>query len=347
MLKVYAPLLPGMPHIPLLNPNLGPQAAGSNLFVGRAFVSITEPLVELVDDTAHAQYLLVPHNYSAIRGQMTYLEDIAELSRRHNKKIIVFAHNDLDDEVRLPNAVVFRTSLYRHQKRQNEIAMPAYAEDLLGDDSVTFRAHSTEPPVVGFCGWAEYKNLQNRLGTWVQNEGVRWRSFMEGKPEILSERKGISFRMEALELLKKSPNVRTNFLIRSSYSGHAQTIGMDPVQARREYRENLLNSDLALVIKGDGNYSYRFYEALSLGRVPVLLDTQCVLPMEDSIDYDSFMLRVDFRELSSLDTRIREWWNSLTPEKFNTMQKKAREAFEQQLRIDRFLVQAIDTLGKN
>jgi hypothetical protein len=150
--------------------------------------------------------------------------------------------------------------------------------------------------------------------------------------------------MRAIRHLQKSHQVRSNIIERGSYSGHRETITEDPAQARQEYIDNMLSSDLALVVKGDGNYSYRFYEALSLGRVPLFIDTDCVLPLDDVIDYDSFIFRVPYSDIHRLGSILREEWNAWQDAEFQSMQRDAREAYQTYLRPDRFLRYAIENL---
>ena len=196
---------------------------------------------------------------------------------------------------------------------------------------------------MGFCGWAQYKNLKNRIGTSLKNSLIDL-ALLTGQHDAGAYRKGITFRMKALKMIKQSAHVLPNVIVRSSYSGHSATIKTNAETARTEYRNNLLNSDFALVIKGDGNYSYRFYEALSLGRIPVLLDTDCVLPLEEKIDYDSFIIRIDYRDITALDQIIAKRYHKMSSEEFAEMQCNAREAFATSLRTDRFFDIAINTL---
>lgn len=326
MKKVYAKQLPDVPYIPLLYPNLGFQERESILFLNNAFKHLKDPIVELVDDPSEADAILVPHNYPSLHGYETYIKEQADLAEKLGKRLIIFWHGDSDAPVAIENATVFRTSQYRTTLRSNEVMMPAYAEDLLQGD-LQVRSKHAGKATVGFCGWAGYKNLKNRIATLIKN------IYYAGGPRT----KGITFRMRAMNLLASSSRVDSNFIIRSSYSGHSKTVQTDVETTRREYIDNLLGSDYALVIKGDGNYSYRFYEALSLGRIPVLLDTDCVLPLEDEIDYDSCILRVPYQNLNQLDRMIAEHWNRLTDDQFTAMQRKAREVFETHLRVDTFL----------
>jgi hypothetical protein len=221
--------------------------------------------------------------------------------------------------------------------------MPAYAEDLLAGGALELRKKS-DKPVVGFCGWADFKNLKNALGYLIGNALIDVQKLLSGKPNLEVRKKGLYFRKRALSVLKNSALIRPNFIIRSSYSGHRETISVDPAAARSEFIGNILASDFTLCVKGDGNYSLRFYEALSLGRVPLLIDTDCVLPLEHILDYSDFIVRVDYRDLAGCDQILGDYYQHLTPEKFEMMQAKARETFEKYLCVGSFLKYAVEKL---
>lgn len=344
MLTVYTRRLEGVPLIPLLYPQFGKEERNAILFMNNAFKDIREPFVAVTDDPATADVLLPAHNFSVLRKRPGYVAEFEKLSEKLNKKVIVFWHGDRSDLVPLSNAVVFRTSMYGHCMRSNEIAMPAYAEDLSHGEALRIRKKG-DKPVVGFCGWADYRNLKNRLGTYALNAVAEARAFFARRQVLRCRRKGLSFRREAIASLQGHTTIQTNFIIRSSYSGHIDTIAIDPDVARKEYRDNMLQSDLALVVKGDGNFSYRFYEALSLGRVPLLIDTDCVLPLAGRIDYDALILRVPFQDIARLPERVEEWWKGLSDEGFARMQKKAREAYEHYLSVPAFLKSAVATIS--
>ena len=44
------------------------------------------------------------------------------------------------------------------------------------------------------------------------------------------------------------------------------------------------NNIFIFCMRGAGNFSYRFYETLMMGRIPIFIDTDCVLPFEESIN---------------------------------------------------------------
>jgi hypothetical protein len=56
-------------------------------------------------------------------------------------------------------------------------------------------------------------------------------------------------------------------------------------QIRREYVNSVFGCDYALCMRGAGNWSYRFVDSLSAGRILVMIDTNCMLPLEDDTDW--------------------------------------------------------------
>ena len=160
--------------------------------------------------------------------------------------------------------------------------------------------------------------------------------------------RGILFRRMIISILKSSSLVTANFLGRDSFSGNEKTRKLSFEQSRKEYIQNILYSDLSLAVKGDGNFSIRFYEVLSLGRIPLFIDTNCILPLEEEIVYDDFIARVDSSDITNIAKRVSEYYMSMTDSEFGERQKKARLAFETYLRADKFFsyVLAKDFLKK-
>jgi glycosyltransferase involved in cell wall biosynthesis len=333
MIKVYiGTRIPELQHTEILFPNLG-NAERPSPFGETIFSDFKQPIVEIVQNPESADYLCLPHNYNLVKNKLEYLEEYARLSETHSKKVLVFFPGDSDEEVVIPNAIVFRNSQYKHKKRDNEIIMPGFAVDL-GSKYGLLERIKTTIPTVSFCGWANYSTPRQMLSHTFYN-------LMESIVGHPAKKKGLYFRKRALALLKKSTKVATNFIIRSSYSGSAKTLKMDPTQSRKEYIDSMKNSDFVLSPKGDGNFSVRFYEALSLGRIPVLIDTDCPLPLEDEINYDEFIVRIPHRELPLIADKIREYYDKLTPETYLQKQKRCREVFEKYLRMEMFFRQTM------
>jgi len=285
-------------------------------------------VVTFVQQPDEADYFMVPHNYFSIKKEKAYIQEIEALAMDHAKKVIVFAYGDSSEKVDIAQSIVLRTSQYKSQLRDNEIIVPAFVEDvgaLYGIEQCTYDAN--RKPFVGFAGWAGFKNKKREI-----------KYFLKLLLALFSgpKKQGIYFRRKVMHILQNATSVHAHFILRSSYSGHTNDIEDTPQKIRQEYIDVIQNADLALAVKGDGNYSLRFFEILSLGRIPLFIDTDCALPLENVIDYDSFMLRIDYKDVTHIEEKIDAFWQNMTNEKYLEMQMAARTVFDCSLRAGRF-----------
>jgi hypothetical protein len=244
------------------------------------------------------------------------LQFIARAGAAGLETIVFFNHDD-DRPLELDGVIVFRTSLYRSRRRPYEFGLPAWSEDFLErylDGTLPLR-EKLPRPVIGFCGAAPEstsrgvgRRLRELLGARVRDPGVR---------------------AIALRRLRESPQVEANFLLRTSFWGGALSGGESMQTARREYVQNMVDSDYVLCARGAGNFSYRLYETLSCGRIPVFVDTDCVLPLEEEIDWRTLCVWVDARRVDSIADSVRSFHERLSPEAFVELQRLARATWEE------------------
>src|SRR5690606_22065561 len=138
-------------------------------------------------------------------------------------------------------------------------------------------------PSLGFCGAARANPLPmyQRIKQLVKKVAFKQKYRFNA----------LQFRFEIIQRLAKSELIKTDFIIRNSYLGGAKGAAFsEREKLRQEYFENLVANPYTLCVRGVGNFSYRFYEALSVGRIPVLVDTECVLPFDEIIEWDKIIL---------------------------------------------------------
>ncbi|HVZ76253.1 MAG TPA: exostosin family protein [Candidatus Paceibacterota bacterium] len=283
-----------------------------------------------------ADYILAPHAVRRMdeKGRK-YADDVRAYARTYGKELIIFTGGDLQHDVFIDGAIVLKGSQYRPLLRSNEILVPPFVEDL-GDAQPIELRRKSERPVVAFCGYAGINSTAGWAKFYVRNAWLDIQALLVGDPLIRAYKRGIYFRRKAMHALERDPRVETQFIIRNTFSGNKNLISLDPARARREYVENMRDCDLMLAPKGDGNFSLRFYEALSMGRLPLFVDTETVLPLEDVIDYSKCMLRVPYADLARLPDIVMNFWDSLSEEEYAAMQRQARKAFARYLRVDSF-----------
>lgn len=290
-------------------------------------------LVEKIED---ADFVVMPYQYE--RFKLINPEKVRMIvaeAEKAGKPLILDGSGDLEYRIDIPHSVILRVSQYQYSKKPNEITIPFPAEDLLetyAGGELQIRK-KPDRPSVGFTGWAGM-SAKKRFKTYVKELPVTLGTLLDEQRG--AEHKGILFRERALKALSKHVGIEAHFKARATYSGHIKTIEGKVEDNRREFVENLLDSDYALCVKGDANSSVRFYEALSLGRIPLFLDTACVLPLEEMIDYRDFCVFVDWRDTDRIGDALVEFHGAISSEKFEDMQRKARSVYREYLRIDSF-----------
>jgi hypothetical protein len=140
-------------------------------------------------------------------------------------------------------------------------------------------------------------------------------------------------RAEALDALDAHAEVDTNVVLRSTFwAGAAYVHDQDARrQARLEYVRNMVESDYVLCVRGAGNFSYRLYETLSCGRIPVFIDTDCVLPFDFVVDWRDYCVWVDESEIDSIAEVVSAFHERLGEAEFTERQRRCRRFWEEYL----------------
>lgn len=108
----------------------------------------------------------------------------------------------------------------------------------------------TEKPTVGFCG-------------------------------LLSKH-----RKKLVQTFNQSSQVASNFLVRDKFWGgqpHDKNLVSD-------FSNNIKDTQFTLSNRGAGNFSMRFYQVISSGRIPVLVNTDMALPFSNNIPWGDILV---------------------------------------------------------
>ena len=84
-------------------------------------------------------------------------------------------------------------------------------------------------------------------------------------------------------------------------------------------------------MRGGGNFSVRFYESLSVGRIPVFLDTDSLLPLESEINWNMHCVIVNESKYRNLPNIISDFHNDLSDDAFLKLQNRNRDLWEDYL----------------
>lgn len=276
----------------------------------------------MVDSIQNCDYAVLPFEYSFETDKIQLAKKIAKEVGSFGKKLIVFFNSDIMDNISLENTVIFRTSFFKSTQKKNEFALPGWSKDFFqGNFKDDFTIKKNPSPSISYCGYVDYLNT-NQIGLKRRLKNTLFKIKKE------SFDYGAYIRGKLVRLLMNDKNIKTNFIIRDGF--WAQGI-IDKNEVRKEYIQNMLSSPYALVTRGAGNFSYRLYEVMSCGRIPVFINTDAVLPFENQINWKKQTIWVEEKNINGLGKSILDFHQKISEPDFIEMQKKNREIYEKYL----------------
>lgn len=336
-------------HTPLLNPWWGNPYEESAIFSKQMFdaYSFDTSCYAITDDIEKADLVFAPYRHNwLLNFDKDLLTECISTARARNLPFLIDGSGDIEYPIAEDNIYILRYGGYSFLPESNRIQIPLTTDDLLErcrHGRLDLRKKIEGKPIVGFAGWTNL-SLKQFVRNFLKELPNRLRSIFDEKYRACI--KGVILRKKAIKTLQKSSLVELNIRERSSFSANPKTALGDMRELQEEMVRTILESDYALDIKGDANNSARLFEILSLGRIPVIIDTERNFPFQDKVDYSSFALIVDFRDLKKLPEIIADFHKNISEERFEQMQKNAREAFVKYFRIDAFMKYVIEDLRK-
>ncbi len=299
----------------------------------------------LVNETALADFFVFPVNYEKLFGNTAqdYIDHdyttaeienlkeklfaMIELANNFQKKIIIFYYFDPIEKIDLANVIVFRTSIKKNAKNSNEYAMPAYTKDLRKRKSIAANElwiDKKGKPTVGFRGQAAPVKLpvklavKRKINNALQLAGIQ-------KQFNLHYNFGYLARRDAIVAFLNNSKIQTDITLTTLEQS------WDPINAVEPFVNNIINNQYNLCVSGHGNYSFRLYEVLSAGRIPVFINTDCVLPFEEFIDWKKHVVWIEEKDAGRADQYLLDFHNDIHPDDFLQLQKNNRLLWEKYL----------------
>jgi len=292
-------------------------------------------------DESNPDLVLVPTNIRFYEGpERELLLKTLRTSGLPSLGFDIAAENKKPEEL----TYIVRFSWYRSEKETGTIICPPIGQEMTGWADKSWKPlPKGQRASVGFCGRTGTKVAQT-LWEVMPREAARWMATVPALGRTKGARGlcGAPLRRDAFQILRGDNRIELKAIDRGAVLHRPGSQG----PTRAEYRENLVNNQYSLCGRGSDNYSYRFYETLAAGRIPVLIDTDCLLPMEGKIDWERLVIRIPCRNLDSIATKIAEHHNRTNEKDFADLQIQIKETAEQ-LKPERFLPEMLIALTQN
>ncbi len=234
------------------------------------------------------------------------------------------------------NIIFFRMGGFKSQLSQNNKGFPVglsdHFERIYQRKEIATR-QKQELPEVGFCGHAS-KSFTKRCKENIKVVKENLKRFLQNplRNDYEPLFPSAYYRAKLLQYLEDSPKIKTNFIYREHYRGGAVTL-QQREQTTLEYYDNIKDSDYILCVRGAGNFSVRFYETLLMGRIPIFVNTDCLLPFEDKINWKAHVVWVEWKERDKIADIVADFHNNLTDDAFENLQRKNRKLWKETLSV--------------
>lgn len=293
----------------------------------------------LVSSIKESDIILFPFSVNGYfeRNKVKEIKKVNDELVRNNKQGYACISDDFG--VAYPefsNITYFRMGGFQTQLSQNNKGFPVPLSDHF---QRIFQQETISPvvkqglPIIGFCGHATTatlkrgkelaKCLKENMRRLIQKPFRKdWEPLFASAYE----------RAVLLRYLENSTLVSTNFIYRNNYRAGAQT-EKERTQTTIEYYNNIANSDYVLCVRGAGNFSVRFYETLMTGKIPIFVNTDCLLPFENKINWKQHVVWVEWKDRKNIAQIVSDFHQQLSDEDFIQMQLNNRKLWKETLSV--------------
>ena len=280
-----------------------------------------------VDRVEDADVAVFAHTYE-LNGPALAAIEAAEAA---GVTLLFFKSHDDVTPANPPYGTVWRDSILASRMTPAERALPAYVGDPYAGGSREFRPLPRPAKAsVGFCGYVSSPLRRAVLRMTGRREKVR----------------GLDLRARCLASLERSPRVASDFVRRTQFWAGAADADSKR-RAREEFEQNILSNAYTLCLRGAGNFSFRLYQVLSFGRLPLFVNTDCALPFADDADWKNVFCWAEEADIPRLGELVANHFASLDADAFDAAQLAARQAYldyiEPRALFERILRQTVES----
>lgn len=289
----------------------------------------------LVDSLQDAQFAILPLDmeYYVLNKKESLMLDFIQKAKDAGKEVITQTNGDFGITPKVKDVIVLRQNGYQSKRLPKQYAFPSIFADPLQEyfhSNCIIIRDKGEKPVIGFDGLSQVSfmknmfdvirtavlNIKSYLGLSIYDTNVLY-------PTTL-------YRTKALNVIERDERLIANFNKRSKYKAGAKN-KQEGRKLTQEFYDNMVESDYILCVRGLGNFSKRLYETLAMGRIPIFINTDCILPFDNIIDWRKYCVWVEESQMENMGEIVYQFHRSLTNEQFREKQQACRRLWEEHL----------------
>ena len=283
-----------------------------------------QPTVDIVGKfrstewSTDSDYIFVPHDWVNICNNYPYINYLNNLSK--TTPLIILNMGDKTPRCELDNTIEIRTFLHPWENSFRKVIVPYPVE------SRNFIVRNyKEVPSISFMGYVPKLSFGSLFGRDVR--ALR-------RP--ISSSVFLTRHLSLKQLSNLDSNkIHVSITKRNKFTPIAGNSNLN--KHLSEFQIDLNKSDYILCPRGFANISMRFYETLSGGARPILIDTKSVLPfISSSMNWDHHIIQVS--QFENWENNIlHDWVEINSNDVYKNKQIKNRELFQDYLYFPNYI----------
>lgn len=280
----------------------------------------------LVQNAENADWILIPVFITELLSQKgrNLIRNTSEIASKLGKPFGLYSNSDFIVDPVVGNSYLFTPGAYQSKPFQIDLPATLQVDPYKKWIGPSWEASPYSPqPSVAFCGQATTQPLKvlkdlytfggtkikNHLGLTLSNPGpVFFPAFQ---------------RATLLKIFEKDPRFTTDFILHNQYKAGAVTSAQN-AQVEKDFYQNINKSLFTVCLRGMGNYSVRFFQTLAMGRIPILIDTDCQIPFKEFNQLDRLIPIIPFERRNEVAEVVYDYFISKTPDEIFEIQSKCR-----------------------
>jgi len=278
--------------------------------------------LNLASNPEDADYALVPHDWRMIKKDKAYVEYLNSLSA--SIPILILNLGDKTSHCPLSNTLQLRTHLWPWENDFRKIIIPYPT----ANKDFTLRQWKNKP-TISFMGYVPKLGPRSLFGKNPKG------AFKPLKSSVFLIR-----HLSIAKLKRLEDKFDIQITKRDEFTAYASNRNIKKLT--EEYNLCLAESDYVLCPRGESNISIRFYETLSSGATPILVNTNGGLPkLSKWKKWNDHILDVEL--FSNWSSQISEDWENLrTEQKYVSRQLGNYNLFNEEVNINKYLAKLFE-----
>ena len=243
-------------------------------------------LYQIVNSIEEADVVIVPVAiaYFFENNKSQWLYDFIAKGNNAHKPVWVYSGNDYGITLNA-DVYTFRLGGFHSKLNDKTFILPSFISDPFSVLKKEFEPIPKKKlPSIGFVGHADgtMRKWGNEFSIYLYHNLKRiskqvFDDYQSFYPSSIK-------RYQFLMALQRNNQIKTNFIFRKKYRAGVKT-EVEKMKTTIEFFENIYNNPYTFCLRGAGNFSVRLYETLAMGRIPVIIDTDIRLPLDDIINW--------------------------------------------------------------